>query len=210
MGIKKIVDKIKEEVKVLKGEEPRDKRYQNEQDFPDTESAKEAYARARQKLFHVNRWSDLEGINSTFELHDDRGRKTTAEVPKIGYYMKITLPSSNVENWVNVVDIKNDESLAEFTVRPTHEPNPPEDEEAVTKHFFSSEATSTFRVELQGTRLIASEIGKNEYINNQGEESGDRAVLNTLVAQGGWAGFQALQWDKLTAYLVHQEEPKDE
>ena len=208
MGIKKIVDKIKKEVKAVQGEESKDKRYQNEQDYPDTVSAHEAFETAKQKLFNVNLWSKLAGINSTFELYDERGRKTTAEVPKIGYYVKIILPASNVENWVNVSDIRVENNLAEFTVNPSEKPNPPAEEEAVTKHFFTSDASSTFRVELQGTKLIASEIGKNEYINNQGEESGNRAILNTLVAEGGWAGFQALQWDKLTSYLVHQQEAK--
>jgi hypothetical protein len=206
MGIKKIVDKVKEEVKVLKGEESKDKVYHNEQDYPDVASAREAFEESKKKLFNVNLWSNLEGINSTFELHDERGRKTTAEVPKIGDYVKVTLPGAEVENWVQVNDIKTTPDMAEFTVQPSSKPNPPDDEEEVTEHFFTSEATSTFRVEVQGTKLIGSEIGKNEFINNQGEESGDRSVLNTLIAQGGWAGFQELQWDKLTSYLVHQEE----
>lgn len=210
MGIKKIVDKVKEEVKVLKGDESKDRIYQNEQDYPDVASARTAFEESKKKLFNVNLWSNLEGINSTFELHDDRGRKTTAEAPEVGYYMKVTLPGSDVENWVQVNDIKTTENLAEFTVQPSSKPNPPTDEEEVTEHFFTSEATSTFRVEVQGTKLIGSEIGKNEYINNQGEESGDRSMLNTLIAEGGWAGFQGLQWDKLTSYLVHQEEAKAE
>ena len=208
MGIKKIVDKVKEEINVLKGEESKDKLYQNEQDYPDVASALTAFEESKQKLFNVNLWSNLEGINSTFELHDERGRKTTAEVPKLGDYVKVTLPGAEVENWVQVNDINTTENMAEFTVQPSSKPNPPVDEEEVTEHFFTSDATSTFRVEVQGTKLIASEIGKNEYINNQGEESGNRAVLNTLVAEGGWAGFQGLQWDKLTSYLVHQEEAK--
>jgi hypothetical protein len=206
MGIKKIVDKVKEEINVLKGDESKDKVYQNEQDYPDQISARTAFEESKKKLFNVNLWSNLQGINSTFELHDERGRKTTAEMPEIGFYVKVTLPATNMENWVQVNDIRTSDNMAEFTVQPSSKPNPPVDEEEVTEHFFTSEATSTFRVEVQGTKLIGSEIGKNEFINNQGEESGDRAVMNTLVAQGGWAGFQELQWDKLTSYLVHQEE----
>ncbi|MDO6391728.1 hypothetical protein Q4E40_16450 [Pontibacter sp. BT731] len=210
MGIKKIVNKVKEEVKVLRGEESKDKRYRNEQDYPDVASAQAAFEESKKKLFNVNLWSQLEGINSTFELHDARGQKTTAEMPDIGYFVKITLPASNVENWVNVSGIRIEDKLAEFTVHPSEKPNPPADEEAVTKHFFTKEASSTFRVELQGTTLIASEIGRDEYINNKGEESGARSMLNTLIAEGGWAGFQGLQWDKLTSYLVHQKEAKVE
>jgi hypothetical protein len=54
--------------------------------------------------------------------------------------------------------------------------------------------------------LFAFEIGKNEGINNQGEDAGDRKLINTLIAEGGWAGFQELQWKKLTDYLVHRIE----
>jgi hypothetical protein len=70
-------------------------------------------------------------------------------------------------------------------------------------HFFGGEATSTFRVELQGNTLVASEIGRDERINNQGNEAGGRAVVNTLIAEGGWALFQQMQWKKLTDYLAH-------
>lgn len=210
MGIKKIVDKVKEELNVLKGDESKDKVYRNEQDYPDVASARTAFEESKKKLFNVNLWSNLEGINSTFELYDDRGRKTTAEMPEIGYYMKITLPGADIENWVQINDIKITDHLAEFTVQPSHKPNPPADEEKVTEHFFTDEATSTFRVEVRDNKLIGSEIGKNEYINNQGLESGDRSMLNTLIAEGGWAGFQGLQWDKLTSYLVHQQEAKPE
>ncbi len=76
------------------------------------------------------------------------------------------------------------------------------------KHFFIKEASSTFRVERHGTLIKALEIGKNEGINNQGPEAGDRTVINTLIAEGGWALFQEMQWDKLTRYLVHLEEAK--
>ncbi|MHC2991665.1 hypothetical protein OB13_08735, partial [Pontibacter sp. HJ8] len=200
MGIKKIVDKIKKEVKAVQGDEAKDKLYRNDQDYPDAGSARQAFEESRKKLFNVNLWSNLEGINSTFELHDEHGRQITAEIPQEGHYMKITLPATKVENWVRIASIRTTDDLAEFTVNPSQQPHPPVEKEAVTEHFFTKDASSTFRVELQGNRLIGSEIGKNEVINNQGEESGNRALLNTLVAEGGWAGFQALQWDKLTSY----------
>lgn len=71
-----------------------------------------------------------------------------------------------------------------------------------TDHFFTSAATSTFKVERKKETIYAYEIGKNEFINNK-EESGGRGLINTLIAEGGWAGFQKLQWKKLTNYLVH-------
>lgn len=47
---------------------------------------------------------------------------------------------------------------------------------------------------------------KNEGINNKGKEAGNRKLINTLIAEGGWAAFQKFQWEKLTDYLVHKIE----
>lgn len=210
MGIKNIINKVKQEVKVVQGEETKDKVYTNENTFADEATAKQEFERAKQKLFDVNQWSKLAGINSTFALYDQYGRKSSATKPETGYYMQIILPGTAIENWVRVSDIKIADDKAEFTVHPSEKPTEQAEEGEVIQHFFIKEASSTFRVERQGNKLIGLEIGKNEGINNQGAEAGNRALLNTVVAEGGWAGVQALQWNKLTSYLVHLEEVKEE
>ncbi|MFD2247763.1 hypothetical protein [Pontibacter ruber] len=210
MGIRKIIDKVKEEVKIVQGDETKDKRYTNENTFADEATARQEFERAKKKLFDVNKWSDLAGINSTFTLYDQHGRKSNATKPEVGYYMQIILPGAAIENWVRITDIKEAGDVAEFTVHPSEKPTESTAGEEVIQHFFIKEASSTFRVERRGNKLIGLEIGKNEGINNQGPEAGNRALLNTLVAEGGWAGIQALQWNKLTSYLVHQEEAKED
>lgn len=211
MSIKDIFNKVKQEIEVVKGDATKDKMYTNENTYPDETIARREFERSKEKLFNINRWTDLEGINSTFELFDEQGRKTTAFKPKIGYFIKIVLPASAIENWVKITDIKEEVDSAEFVVHPSEQPTPQSEDEAETiKHFFIEEASSTFRVERQGTKLVGYEIGRNEGINNKGKEAGSRALLNTLVAEGGWAGIQALQWDKLTSYLVHLEEAKSD
>lgn len=206
MSLKDIFNKVKTEAEVLQGKQAKDKQYGQENTFPDEAAAQAAFARSRQKLFAVDQWSKLPGINSTFELYDAAGRKSAASRPQQGDYIKVVLPGLPLDNWVQVVDVREEEQLTEFTVRPSPAPEQQADEQAEVKHFFTSEATSTFRVERQGNTLRASEIGKNEKPNNQEQASGARTVVNTLVAEGGWAGFQALQWGKLTAYLVHLTE----
>ncbi|WP_114781264.1 hypothetical protein [Botryobacter ruber] len=206
MGLKDIVNKIKQEVKVVQGEETKDKVFTNENVFPDEATAEKEFERAKQKLFDVNNWSNIEGLTSTFELYDERGHKTTA-IPRVGYYINIILPASQIENWVQISEVNTDKEVAEFVVHPSEKPRQLTEEEVV-EHFFIKEASSTFRVSRHGARLVAYEIGKNEGINNQGEEAGDRAVLNTLISEGGWAGLQDLQWDNLTRYLVHLTELK--
>jgi hypothetical protein len=108
------------------------------------------------------------------------------------------------DNWVVVTDVKEGENFAEFTVQPSYDPTK-QRSEGVTDHFFQKDARSTFRVERKGNILIAEEIGLNEAINNEGEEAGSRKVVNTVIASGGWAGFQRYQWEVLTNYIVGEE-----
>ena len=209
MALKDIVDKIKKEVEVLLGENEKHKYFTQEHKYSDEVAAKQAFESAKQKLFDVNKWSDLPGINSTFELYDAAGNKMQATKPEVGFYMKIILPGTTIENWVEITDILEQDSLAQFIVHPSSNPTETKEENKEVQHFFGKEASSTFRVELRGNTLKACEIGLNENINNKGEESGNRALLNTVVAEGGWAGLQDLQWNKLTSYLVHNTEAKE-
>jgi hypothetical protein len=206
MGLKDMFENLKKEVKVVQGEETKDKLYSNSNEFADEATAIQQFERAKQKLFDVNMWSKMAGFNSEFQLYDDRGHRTTANKVQEGYYIKIILPASDLENWVRVTGIREEANMAEFTVHPSEKPEALGSEEKVVEHFFIKEASSTFRVVREGNTLHGYEIGENEGINNQGDEAGNRALLNTLVAEGGWAGVQALQWDKLTSYLVHLEE----
>ncbi len=206
MALKNIINKIKEEVKVIKGDATKDKVYSNANTFTDEVTAKREFERAKAKLFDVNNWTKLSGINSTFELYDRRGLKSNANKVEIGYYIKIILPASTMDNWVQITDMQDSDTLAEFIVHPSEKPQELAENQEEVKHFFIKEASSTFRVTLEGTTLTGYEIGKDEGINNQDEEAGNSALLNTLVAEGGWALFQEMPWDKLTKYLVHLEE----
>ncbi|MGV3587731.1 MAG: hypothetical protein ACO1OF_12055 [Adhaeribacter sp.] len=208
MGLDNIINKVKKEINVLRGEEAKDTEFSNENTYPDESSATEAFARSKEKLFGVNNWSGLPGINSTFILFNEGGKQVAERKPKVGDFVQIILPGPGPENWVTVTNIHEEENLAEFVVSPSPAPAPLTDNTEEVKHFFGKEASSTFRVERQANVIKASEIGRSERPNNQGAEAGNRAVVNTLVAEGGWAGFQALQWDKLTRYLVHLEETK--
>lgn len=197
---------IQKEIDVLKGEETKDKHYSSENEYSDHEEARQAFRQAVTKLMNVNQWSELPGLTSTFQLYDRNGAEKHTERPEVKDYMKIILPGPVPENWVVVTDIREAEDLAEFTVSPSSNPTAVGEDRKEIKHFFVAEATSTFRVRLQGITLVAEEIGKNEGINNQGKEAADRELINTLIAEGGWAGFQKFQWEKLTDYLVHKVE----
>ncbi|MDQ3290332.1 MAG: hypothetical protein M3Q05_03475, partial [Bacteroidota bacterium] len=137
-------------------------------------------------------------INSTFTLHSGHGEPTQGKAEEENY-IQIILPGLTVENWVQIEKIEEDENSAQFTVHPCPNPN---NDSPETQHFFVKEASSTFRIERNGNVLRGYQIGKNEKINNQDYQAGIRAFLNTLIAEGGWAGFQDIQWGKLTDYLA--------
>jgi hypothetical protein len=205
MSLGDFLDNAKREAQVLKGDATKDTRFSSEHSYPDDASAAEAFARAREKLFNVDAWSTLPGFSAKFGLYDRDGLRKT-DGPAVGDCVRITLPGPLPENWVMVTDVRTGLQEAQFTVSPCGNPKArAESTVGEVAHFFGGEATSTFRVELQGNTLVASEIGRNERINNQGDEAGGRAVVNTLIAESGWALFQEMQWKKLTDYLAHRQ-----
>lgn len=206
MGIKEkakdVADKIQKEGEVLRGDRSKDKQYVSSNTFPDEEAAKRAFMKSRERLFDVNGWSDIPGIaNSTFTLYTATGQPLAAHMPKIGDYIKIDLPGPVPLNWVEVTDVTEGSDLAEFTVKPASDPTK-ETDKNVTDHFFHDKARSTFRVERRGHEVLGMEIGINEGINKDKEEAGDKALVNTIISETGWAFFQENQWKNLTDYLV--------
>ncbi|MGV3559089.1 hypothetical protein [Larkinella arboricola] len=198
MKLKDISNAIQHGIDLLKGDDKLDKVYRSDNTLPDEQSAREALVRAKERLFAVNSWSDISSITANFSLHDAQGQPKPEGQPTVGDYIKIVLPAPPLQNWVQVTQLSEENDWAEFVVRPCADPN---DKSTETQHFFTEEATSTFRVELEGNTVMASEIGQNERANNQ-EQAGDRGAINTVVAGTGWLFYQSIQWKTLTDYLV--------
>lgn len=205
MVMRRLFRKIKEEKEIIQGDATRGKLYSSDHTYATRDEANQKFKRSIEKLFDVNRWSDLPGFTSTFQLHDASGVEKDAKMPEVNDYIKIILPGPVPENWVMVSDINEEENQVEFTVNPSINPTKDREEQDKIEHFFIPEASSTFRVQLDGNKISAFEIGKNEGINNN-EDAGNRKLINTLIAEGGWAGVQEFQWNKLTDYLVHKIE----
>lgn len=201
MAQKDMTEQVKQEARVVQGEETKDKVYASQQRFPDQASAQEAFRRSIEKLLNVNGWSGLSMFTADFVLHDQTGDPKASGPPQPGDYLQIILPGPMPENWVRVVDTTTQTNLVEFTVQPSKDPRIKQSDEV--EHFFHAEASSTFRVELLDTTITASEIGTHEGINNEGPEAGNRALVNTVIAEVGWLFYQKLQWKLLTDYLVH-------
>ena len=194
------MDQIEYEANVVQGEAAKDKAYSSQKTFHSEAVAKEAFPLAVAKLLHVTGWSALGPFLADFVLHDPSGNPRSDVPVQVGDYIQIIMPGPVPENWVRVIHVAADENVVEFTVQPSAIPGSEEPNE--TEHFFTREASSTFRVELDGTVIRAVEIGLDESINNQSPQAGDRAVINTVIAETGWLFYQKMQWKHLTDYLV--------
>ena len=198
---------IKEEAKVLKGEKAKDKQYVSSRSFDNDASAQAEFGRAMERLYDVNAWSDIPGVaNAAFQLYSSDGQPVRRHLVQMDDFIRIDLPGPLPFYWVKVVEVSNGDDHAQFTVQPAHDPTKREDP-AVTDHFFRDQARSIFRIERDGAEITAMEIGLNEAINNQEGEAGEKRLINTLVSEGGWAGFQKYQWKNLTEYLVGVRTP---
>ncbi len=191
---------------VVDDKQGKNRSYRSINKFADEIKAEKEFLRARKKLFNINKWSELPGITSSFQLYSALGEKKYKDKPKINDYIKIDIPGPFPENWVVISSIEQGERIAQFTVKPSSKPEKNGKNVKETEHFFDQESSSTFKVERKGKLLYGYEIGKNEVINNEGKEAAGRKVMNTLIVIGAWAGFQKLQWEKLTDYLVHKTE----
>lgn len=203
MKQKPVIDQLKHETKAVQGEASKDKTYASQNTFSDEATAQEAFARSVEKLLNVTGWSGLSNLTADFSLYDSVGREKPNEPVQPGDYIQIQLPGPTPENWVRVTDVTSREKRVQFTVQPSHDPGSSHPEQ--TEHFFNEQARSTFQVELLGTTIRAAEIGQDESINNQQPEAGNlgRALVNTIIAEGGWLFYQKFQWKLLTDYLVH-------
>lgn len=205
MGIVKFFKEIFSKDKTADKEATKDKLFQSENTYENLELAKKAFRRSKAKLFNVNNWSRLSGLTASFELHKNNGSPVKSKKLREGDYIKIQLPGPVPENWVRVINISETSKIASFVVSPSEDPR---NKDGEIEHFFIKEATSEFKVEINGSTIKAYEIGKNEGINNAGYEAGKRELINTLIAEGGWAGFQKFQWNMVTEFLVHKQEIK--
>lgn len=195
-----ILDKIRHELKLMRGDASQDMTYQSQRTFPTEAAARQAFDQAVDRLFRVDAWSALSSFTADFSLHDSLGNPKPDGTPTINDYIQIRLPGPLPANWVRVIDRAQEENRAAFVVQPSH--NPQAADPQTVAHFFDGLASSTFLVERTGDTLTAYEIGLNESVNNQEPQAGGRATVNTVIAETGWLFYQQVQWKMLTDYVV--------
>ncbi len=195
--------------KLLRGKKEKNTLYQSVRTFDTAKLAQQHWPQAVARLLNVNAWSQLDSLTANFQVYDLTGYPQNRDTLKPGDYIRIELPGPTPVYWVQVTELYIEPSQAGFTATPTaaperlsHEAGKAKPNAAVTDHFFEPTARSVFRLQCIGNQLTAMQIGLNEKINNSPDQAGGKGMMNTLVAEGGWLGFQKHQWDKVTDYIV--------
>jgi hypothetical protein len=173
------------------------------------EEAIALYRQSAARLLNVNSWAELCGKRSAkFEVTYDSGEPVNSPACE-GCYFRISIPAPGpVEgegyDWVQVEKIEEhtnktgDEQQLSIRVRPSANPAGDKDN---TAHFFSPEATSTFRLTRKGNGVAASVHGRNETANTTTDSVADK-LRNTVVSIGARAGFSSLQWKGLVKGVI--------
>ena len=176
-------------------------------DLNEPREARDHYQTARARLLDVNHWGDMSGfLSASFQLLDHEGKVVRNRLPQTGDYFRIKVPAPSPLNdydWVRVEQIdeinEGELQMTAIRVRPSSDPLSPDTE---TDHFFSSEATSSFIVKREGSRVMAAVHGRNEQPNISETDSIGGEIRNAIVATGAILGLSDLQWDKLVKGLL--------
>jgi hypothetical protein len=145
---------------IPKQEEGGSSNTESEQHLSSEEKAKEFYEVVRARLLHVNRWQDHAGpASASFQLLDKTGKEAD-RIVQAGDYFQITVPgpgpvAGDGKDFVQVEAISDTENEVAIKVRPA--PSPLNNQEDVA-HFFKEEATSSFVVKREGSKVIAGSI----------------------------------------------------
>lgn len=184
----------------------------NEVRLSSMEEAQQVFHVAAGRLLDVNEWAEICGpASADFALTDERGNPVHRD-PVPGDFFRIDVPgpgpaSGDGYDWVRIEyleDLRNpgasEESIT-MRVRPAPSPQNPSHD---TAHFFSPEATSSFRVIRNGNVVRAEVHGRNEVPNTTVDTNADK-IRNAVVGTGAIAGLSTPQWKSLVNGLLESD-----
>lgn len=172
--------------------------------------AKAFYELVKSRLLDVNNWNHVAGVvTAKFQLVNEKGEEVDRLVKK-GDLFKIDIPGPGSKegdgfDWVGVEDIKevtetNIQSIG-LRVRPSENPF---GEKKETAHFYSDEATSSFIVMREASKITAWIVDHNIKPNTNAGSVTDK-IRDIAVGMGAMGLFSKLQWQGLANGLVAKE-----
>jgi hypothetical protein len=173
------------------------------------EEARNIFTMAATRMLDVNSWEKICGpISAKFRLTDEEG-KSLQRPAKPGDFFCIDVPGPGPSagdgfDWVKVeaLDDRRGDSSAEESITMRVRPAPsPENNDRDTAHFFTDDATSSFRVARHGRTVRAEVHGRNERPNTEVHNAADK-LRNAVVGTGAVAGISKPQWNSLVKGLL--------
>jgi len=179
------------------------------QDLKTESEAQRLYDIAKKKLLNVNNWNRIAGaVTARFLIIDKKGNEVDREVQK-GDYLRIDIPGPGTKegggfDWVLVEELNEirqpSVQSVGFRVRPNENPFGQRNE---TAHFYSKEATSSFIIIREKTKIIAWIIDRNLRPNTEQESLADK-IRDVAVGISAIAGFSKVQWQGLAKALLEK------
>lgn len=178
-------------------------------DTKHAELAKTLFETAKNRLFDVNNWQHLAGeYLANFQLTDQFGNHASSPV-KEGMYFKIDIPGPGSKagegyDWVKVekIEFYKTPDIESIGIRVRPAPNPLSTNENIA-HFYSQEATSTFTLTREKTKITAAVYDRNTKTNQDSDQLSDQ-LRNAIVGMSGIISFSRIQWKNLTNALIEQ------
>lgn len=161
--------------------------------FSSAEEAAKAFSFLRKRLFQIEHWNDCSEISS-FELFDADVNSQPKKVA-VGDFIKITLPGSGKDDWVNIVQIYETPDEVILTLKPSHNPTDKDNKDS-TSHFFSGDSTNNFCLQRKDAKINFYVIGLNEKTNTEDTSGILETARNFATANlGCLLGIQKTQWE---------------
>ena len=176
------------------------------------DEARHSYMRAVKRMQNPGIWHELAGwASASFKLVNRKGEEPY-RLALEDDYIRIDVPGpgpleGDGYDWVRVekmeeyIDSSGQREWTGMKVRPCVRPG---SEATGATHFFRSDATSTFVIERDGTKVTAFYHGRNEVPDTATPKLVDN-IRNLLVAAGAIIGLSEAQWSALSKGFLADE-----
>ena len=178
------------------------------QELKSEADAENLYNAAKKKLLEVNSWNKIAGVlTAQFQIINDKGKEVKREVKK-GDFLRIDIPGPGSNegdgyDWVFVEELNeiNNGTVQSvgFRVRPDKNPFGEKNE---TAHFYSKEATSSFIITRENTKVFSWIIDRNLLPNTEPGSLVDK-IRDVAVGISAIAKFSKVQWQGLADGLIN-------
>ncbi len=163
--------------------------------FPSAAEAEKAFSFFRKRLFHIEHWNACSEFSS-FALFGHNGDPQQDKfAAAVGDFIKITLPGSGKDDWVDIIQIYETPDEVILTLKPSQDPTDKDNKDS-TSHFFTGDSTNNFCLQRKDAKINFYVIGLNEKTNTEDTSGILETARNFATANiGSLLGIQKAQWE---------------